>query len=226
MQELKARYRHVQCRGLWGTFNDALEWVQRLPGSKCYISMGSMFGNDHFDAAVTRLKAWADIMTPGDRMILGLDGTQDKDTVWNSYHDAEGVFHEFIRNGFKHSNTVLGQNWYRDEDWSVSGEFVDNPLMHQFVVTARRNVKCEALGINFSKGEKIVCYEGFKYEPVIMHKQFAASGLRKTNQWRSPSGRIRKYNDSSTSFVAQLPNHKVINRSIPSRACIIVSVNG
>jgi uncharacterized SAM-dependent methyltransferase len=190
MKKLKSQYQYVQCFGLWGTFNDALEWVQRIPGSKCYISMGSMFGNDHFDAAVTRLKSWADIMTADDRMLLGLDATQDKDTIWKSYHDAGDFFHQFIRNGFKHSNAILEHNWYHDEDWLVSGEFVDNPLMHQFVLKAVREVKCEALGINFPKGEKLVCYEGFKYEPFIMHKQFAASGLKKLDQWRSPSGRI------------------------------------
>src|ERR1700761_4891416 len=57
MKKIQSQYQYVQCFGLWGTFNDALEWVQRIPGSKCYISMGSMFGNDHFDAAITRLKS-------------------------------------------------------------------------------------------------------------------------------------------------------------------------
>lgn len=193
LQELKPRYKYVDCYGLWGTFDHALDWVPRhLRGPKCYLSLGSMFGNDHFDAAIARLKSWRDIMTPDDRLLLGLDATQDKETIWNSYHDPEGVFHQFVRNGFAHSNFVLGHKWYHDEDWNISGEFTDNPLMHQFTAIARRNVRCEPLGINFPKGEKIVCYEGFKYDPMRMQKQFAAASLKKTKQWKSPSGRICK----------------------------------
>jgi uncharacterized SAM-dependent methyltransferase len=190
MIQLKSRYRFVRCRGLWGTFDNALEWVQQIPGPKCYISLGSMFGNDHFDAAVARLRAWRNIMSAGDRMLLGLDATQDKEVIWNSYHDSEGIFHQFIRNGFRHSNKVLGHEWYRDEDWTVSGECLENPLMHQFTSTAERDFECKPLGISFHKGEKVVCYEGFKYDPCWMQSQFAASGLSKVNQWRSPSGRI------------------------------------
>jgi len=193
MQRLNSRYQSVQCCGLWGTFDDALNWVQQLEGSKCYISLGSMFGNDHFDAAVARLRSWQQVMTPDDLMLLGLDATHDKDTIWKSYHDADGTFHDFIRNGFEHSNSVLGQQWYRDEDWTISGEFTENPLMHQFVATARKTVINEALGIKFPKDERIVCYEGFKYDPLRMQKQFAASGLKKIKQWRSPSGRIYQY---------------------------------
>jgi uncharacterized SAM-dependent methyltransferase len=190
MIQLKSRYRFVRCRGLWGTFDNALEWVQHIPGPKCYISLGSMFGNDHFDAAVARLRAWRNIMSVDDRMLLGLDATQDKEVIWNSYHDSEGVFHQFIRNGFCHSNKVLGHEWYRDEDWTVSGECLENPLMHQFTLTAERDLECKPLGISFRKGEKVVCYEGFKYDPSWMQSQFAASGLSKVKQWRSPSGRI------------------------------------
>jgi uncharacterized SAM-dependent methyltransferase len=190
--KLSSRYSFVQCFGLWGTFNHGLEWVQRIKGPKCYISLGSMFGNDHFDAAVKRLKAWSDIMAPTDRMLLGLDATHDKETIWNSYHDENGYFHRFIINGFNHSNEVLGQKWFRPEDWELSGEIMDNPVMHQFVMTAQREVRCGPLDILFPQHTRIVCYEGFKYEPMRMRKQFAASSLQQTQQWMSPSGRICK----------------------------------
>jgi uncharacterized SAM-dependent methyltransferase len=217
VDKLSSRYQFVQCFGLWGTFNHGLEWVKRIQGRKCYVSLGSMFGNDHFDAAVQRLKAWSDIMAPTDRMLLGLDATQDKETIWKSYHDAEGYFHQFIINGFNHSNEVLGQIWYNSEDWKLSGEFVEDPLMHRFVMTAQREVRCEQLCLLFPKNTRIVCYEGFKYEPARMRKQFAASSLQQIQQWLSPSGRICKlYSNQNCGRLLIGP--QLCFRSVPGEA--------
>jgi uncharacterized SAM-dependent methyltransferase len=193
-QVLRTRYADSEApftiNGLWGTFDDGLAYMQRLSSPKCYVSLGSMFGNDHFEAATARLRAWSSVMGPRDRMLLGLDACQDRDTLWASYHDETGLFERFIRNGFRSSNRVLGCAWFRDEDWLVTGELLEAPTMHRFAVVARKPVRCEALGIAFDKGDKVVCYEGFKYDPVAMQKQFVAADLKKLAQWHSPSGRI------------------------------------
>lgn len=192
MLKLRQKYRNVKCFGLWGTFDDCFAWAQAAPRAKCYISLGSMFGNNHFDAAVSYLKRWTGIMRSHDRMLLGLDGTVDRDAIWKSYHDLSGLVHKFITNGFRHSNVVLEADWYHEQDWEISGKLRSDPLMHSFVMTALRDVKCEVLGLDMSRGEEIICYEGFKYRPSAMHKQFVAAGLKQTKQWQSPSGRICK----------------------------------
>jgi uncharacterized SAM-dependent methyltransferase len=180
----------LEIHGLWGTFDDGLAYVRKLASPKCYVSLGSMFGNDHFKAATDRLRAWTAVMQPRDRMLLGLDACQDQGTLWASYHDEGGLFESFIRNGFRRSNRVLGCTWFRDEDWIVTGELLENPTMHRFVVVACKPVRCEGLNLDFAKGDKIVCYEGFKYGPAQMHDQFVEANLKELKQWLSPSGRI------------------------------------
>jgi len=193
MEQLLPCYRVVQCHGLWGTFNDGLEWARKIETPKCWMSLGSMFGNDHFPKAVQRLSMWAHAMLPQDRMLLGLDATQDRDIIWRSYHDDQGLFHSFIRNGFMKSNQVLGHVWFRPEEWQLTGEYQSFPLMHRFTMTALRDVRCDPLCLRFRKDEKIVCYEGFKYDPIMVQKQFVAAGLSRTQIWKSPSGRIYQY---------------------------------
>jgi uncharacterized SAM-dependent methyltransferase len=194
-QELRERFAAqpaaLEIHGLWGTFDDGLSFcVHKLTSPKCYMSLGSMFGNDHFKAATDRLGAWSVAMGPHDRMLLGLDACQDPETLWASYHDDDGLFESFIRNGFRRSNRVLGCTWFRDEDWTIQGELLENPTMHRFAVVARKPVRCEGLNLDFAEGDKIVCYEGFKYGPAQMHEQFVEADLTELKNWPSPSGRI------------------------------------
>jgi len=193
------RYEFVQCFALWGTFDDAYSWAKKIVDKpRWFCSLGSQFGNDHFDDAVAFLSKWAQIMRPEDRMLIGMDGSEDKEEIWHSYHDSQGLFEEFIRNGYTHSNTVLGSSWYRDEDWDICGVMQDDPLMHRWVIRAKRDVIDASLGLAFEPGDEIDCYEAFKYGPAVMHRQFAQAGLEVVATWKAPSALICKYHPVRT----------------------------
>ncbi|KAE9378264.1 hypothetical protein N431DRAFT_328395 [Stipitochalara longipes BDJ] len=192
MARLAHKYKFVRCFGLWGTFEDGLKWFERVPGPRFFFSLGSSFGNDFFESAVARLMPWAQAMRPEDRMLLGMDATTDLRVIWDSYHDSQGLFEKFMRNGLMHSNRVLGHSWYRAEDWDVVGVFENDPIMHRFVFRALGEVVCPLLGLQFTKGDEIDCYEAFKYGPSIMRQQFKRTGLEEMDIWKSPSSRICK----------------------------------
>lgn len=122
-------------------------------------------------------------------MLLGMDATTDAERIWNSYHDPGGLFGRFMRGGLEHANRVLGAAWYRPEDWEVVGVMSGEYVMHRFVFRARRDVRCEAPGgvtIEFPEGHEIDCYEGFKYQPEEMARQFEAAGLKQLGMWKAP----------------------------------------
>jgi uncharacterized SAM-dependent methyltransferase len=186
-------YQYVQCFGLWGCFDDALAWSRRVDSPKWFLSLGSIFGNDHFGPAVAHLSTWAAEMRPQDRMLLGMDAHEDIQKIWNSYHDNDGFFEQFIRNGLAYSNEVLDHRWFRDEDWEIDGVTQDEPVMHKFVIRAVRDIEFKPLGMRFSAGDEIDCYEGFKYGPVAMRKQFALAGLEERAIWKAPCSPICKF---------------------------------
>lgn len=190
MAALSQRYRYVRCFSLWGDFEDAFTWLKSVQAPKCFLSLGSIFGNDKFDDAVSNLRKLASIMQPQDCMLLGIDACTDEKEIWESYHDPGGVFHNFIRNGLRHSNRILGSDWYQDTDWSVSGVLGQNPIQHKFVIKAQKDVKCEPLDLHFRAGDEIDCYESFKYGWAAMREQFTQAGLSKIAHWKSASGRI------------------------------------
>ncbi|CAH0000681.1 unnamed protein product [Clonostachys byssicola] len=194
---LTPHYRHVRCFGLWGTFDHGLAWLndQAFNRPRFLMSLGSIYGNDHFHDAVKSLEQ---LRTTGfhhqtDKMLLTMDGTQDAAIIWRSYHDHAGLFEKFIRNGYKHSNRVLNQQWYRDEDWDFVGLIQQDPLMHRFVIRARVNVTCPALKLDFPAGTEIDCYEAFKYPPDLMRRQFAMANFHEVGHWKAPKADLHHY---------------------------------
>lgn len=187
------QYVHIQPFGLWGTFDDGIVWLRTLTAATetpvCIASLGSSFGNDFFEMAVERLKRWAEAMRGRDRLLLGMDALEERERVWRSYHDEEGRFEAFVRNGFRASNRVLGGEWFRDRDWELRGEMTDGQVvMHRFVMTAMRDVSIscgegEGVEVLVKRGEEIACYEAFKYGLEIMGRQFERVGLTELGRW-------------------------------------------
>lgn len=192
MHEIAHRYRWVRCLGLWGSFHHDLDWFYQISGPRWFLSLGSIFGNDWFEPAVASLKMFSSNMAPDDRMLLGMDSCKNQEVLWNSYHDDEGVFESFIRNGLDHTNKVMGYDWYSAEDWSVEGRLIEKPCMHVFAIIAKKDIICTPLNVKMDKGTQIDCYEAFKYSPEEMSLQFEASGFQQLAVWHASSTRISK----------------------------------
>ncbi|KAK3342139.1 DUF323 domain-containing protein [Lasiosphaeria hispida] len=189
---LRCTYQNIKCFGLWGTFDDGMEWAKTIAGPRLFLSLGSIFANDRFDRAVKYLTQWTHILRPADLMLIGIDCLQDSDAVWKSYHDSDGLFEKFIRNGFAHANRVSAAPWYRHEDWEIRGDLDLDPVAHRFILKAVRDVDSAAPGIRFKAGDEIECYEGYKQTPELVHRQLEESSLDEIKMWQSPSGSICK----------------------------------
>ncbi|KAL2417896.1 hypothetical protein ABEF95_005525 [Exophiala dermatitidis] len=223
-------YRHIHPIGLWGTFDDVKKYLagrqnplDLTPDNnppKVLISLGAEIGNDSYAYAQADLTSWRALMGPDDLFFLGIDGTQDKDKIWNSYHGDPGLkFHELIRTGMKTVNETLSRGhghghdcqWFRDEDWKLDGQIRENPLSHQFVFTALRDVVCPApggrdttttgpdpglplrSGISFRKGDRFECCQSHRKTPAEMRELFRACGLGEIAFWKSPTGEMYDY---------------------------------
>jgi uncharacterized SAM-dependent methyltransferase len=180
----------ISVTGLWGAFEDGVDWANRNCGDRprLFLSLGSMLGNDHFEDAVARLK-WlcsTGLRNEHDMILLTMDGTKDPEKICKSYDDAEGLFTQFIRQGFEDSNDVLGDKWYRQEDWTLLRGLTQNPTMHRFVLQAKHTIQCPMRDMTLRRGDEIDCFESFKYGPEEMGRQFEAAGIRVYARWKGP----------------------------------------
>ncbi|KAJ1679998.1 hypothetical protein EV182_000899, partial [Spiromyces aspiralis] len=185
---------HISVTGLWGSFEDGMDWANRNCSNRprIFLSLGSMLGNDHFEDAVARL-IWlrsTALCSKHDRILLTMDGTKDRDKICASSYDAQGLFTQLIRQGFQDSNDILGDNWYREEDWAFLRRFTRDPTMHRFVLQAKHTIECPTSNVTFRQGDEIDCYEGFKYGPEEMAEQFKVAGIHEYARWKGPHNDI------------------------------------
>jgi uncharacterized SAM-dependent methyltransferase len=193
-----AKYEHVKCVGLCGTFEDVRGWAAQRDQPVFFMSLGSIFGNDDFDIAVQDLRLWSDSMREGDRMLIGLDACQDNDRIWRSYNTKLAGKPTMVEHALELSNTLLGHTWYRPEQWDITGvtEKLEHVSTHQWIAQATVDVHCEALQLQIPTGEQIRTTKWFKWGPDGISRQLEESQLRQISQWKSPTGPFCKHDSS------------------------------
>ena len=102
---------------------DFTRHLSRLPqgGTRLVAFLGGTIGNFYQEERRAFLGALADVLDPGDWVLLGLDLIKPIDRIMAAYHDRDGVTDAFIRNALVSINRDL------DADFDV-GNFEYVPL--------------------------------------------------------------------------------------------------
>ncbi|KAI9814362.1 MAG: hypothetical protein M1826_002274 [Phylliscum demangeonii] len=185
----KNTYQHVKCYGLHGTYDDGLAWVnspKRASTSKCIMSLGSSVGNFNRADAADFLGRVVQGFGPKDSVLIGLDACKDPEKVFHAYNDEGGVTHAFLRNGLAQANTLLGKAVFRQEDWTVIGEYDAAAGRHQAFYSPTREFSFD--GIIFRPGERIRIEESYKYSADESSQLWEAAGLRERERWANVTG--------------------------------------
>ena len=191
-------FRHVKCRGLYGTYDDGLEWLKRPENrarSTVILSMGSSIGNFERSAAASFLRNFSQVLKPTDLVLVGVDGCLERNKVFQAYNDHQGLTHEFYRNGVVHANRLLGYELFKSEDWEIIGEFEERQLRHSAFVSSKRNVTCGSY--SFKAGERIRIERAYKYSSKQRAVLWRSAGLALRRSY-STDGEYCKYH----SFIA------------------------
>lgn len=182
-----AGYKHVQCFGLYGTYDHALEWLkseQIRSKPKHILWLGSSLGNFKRHEVPVFLAGFRDAIQPGDTMLIGIDSCKDPKRVYHAYNDRENVTHEFILNGLKHANRIIGQgSVFNLEDWQVIGEYDKESGRHHAFVSPRKSVVID--GVSIVPGERIRIEESYKYSREEIVKLWEEAGLAENSVWKN-----------------------------------------
>ena len=103
---LGERYPDLDVEPVVGDFNRHLG---RLPtgGTRLVAFLGGTIGNFYVEERNAFLGALADVLEPGDWLMLGVDLVKPVDRLISAYHDSQGITDAFIRNALTVMNREL-----------------------------------------------------------------------------------------------------------------------
>jgi len=185
----------VSCAGLWGTFEDGLEWVQSIKSQRLFLSLGSVLCNDDWFVAVNKVKGWAGILRPDDMLLVGMDAHltgQDDEKIWASYHTREDLYESFFVSGFEKANCLVGETWFRKEDWDVKAQ-LENPTRHRWYFRANHTFELGTTGRIIQEGEEFDWFDSHKYGEDNVKVMFEKAGLIADTTWQAPGSEFRQY---------------------------------
>ncbi|KAB8342811.1 hypothetical protein FH972_022409 [Carpinus fangiana] len=182
-------YRHVQCYGLWGTYDDGLIWLQSPEAKdkpRTVLSLGSSIGNFSRQAGADFLRGFVDVLGPEDLFLIGIDGCKDAARVHKAYNDSQGVTHQFVLNGLKHANDITGRQVFDVSKWKVIGEYNAEHHRHQAFISPTEDVTVE--GVAIPAGEKLRIEESHKYDLAEITRLWEHAGVREEKGWSGERG--------------------------------------
>lgn len=198
VEYLRKRHEHedsvVTCAGLWGTFEDGLKWVQQIKGQRLFLSLGSVLCNDPWAEALRKVREWAGILRSDDLLLVGMDAhlvNQDDEKIWAAYHTRDDLYRSFFASGFEKANTLVGETWFREEDWDLEAE-LESPTRHRFYFRANRTFQLGTSGRVIQEGEEMDWFDSHKYGPNDVDIMFTKAGLRGRKIWQAPDSEFRK----------------------------------
>ncbi|EPQ61820.1 Bgt-2661 [Blumeria graminis f. sp. tritici] len=201
-------FEHVKCHGLYGTYDDALQWLMKsdiISRPKCILWLGSSLGNFERNEASIFLQKFSKILQPADLMLIGVDGTCNGDKILR-----------FILNGLLHANNILGKVVFELSDWRVIGEYIhdDDGGRHQAFCVPKRELQFEDIFIQ--EGERILIEKSLKYPDEEAAKLWKDSGLVENNRWSASSTTYSLYHLTRSDMIFHLDPAIYASSFIPS----------
>ncbi|KAJ4380386.1 Ergothioneine biosynthesis protein 1 [Neurospora sp. IMI 360204] len=179
-------FKHVKCHGLLGTYDDGRDWLkapQNINRQKCILHLGSSIGNFNRSDAAAFLKGFTDVLGPNDKMLIGVDACNDPARVYHAYNDKEGITHEFILNGLRNANEILGETAFIEGDWRVIGEYVydEEGGRHQAFYAPIRDTM--VMGELIRSHDRIQVEQSLKYSKEEAERLWSKAGLEQVTEW-------------------------------------------
>lgn len=196
----------VTCGGLWGTFQDGMRYVEGIKSPRLFLSLGSVLCNDPWYEALTHLRSWAKMLRPEDYLLVGMDGhlaPKDEKKLWDAYHSCDDLYRKFFLNGFEQANKLVGEKWFREEDWEFLAALETAPTTrHRFFFRANKDVRLESLDKTFNKGDELDWFDSHKYGEDDVRLMCAKAGLIVTKVWTAPNSEFRKFSGYHSHYIS------------------------
>lgn len=139
-------------------------------------------------------------------LLVGMDAHltgQDDEKIWASYHTREDLYESFFVSGFEKANCLVGETWFRKEDWDVKAQ-LENPTRHRWYFRANHTFELGTTGRIIQEGEEFDWFDSHKYGEDNVKVMFEKAGLIADTTWQAPGSEFREFYCIHECFVDKL----------------------
>ncbi|TNM38454.1 L-histidine N(alpha)-methyltransferase [Nocardioides albidus] len=160
-------------------------------GRRMVAFLGGTIGNLYREERAAFLGALADVLEPGDSLLLGTDLVKSADRLIAAYDDSQGVTEAFIRNSLVVVNRELGADFDPDSFsyvpfWDPHMERMDLRLRAE--VPQRVAIPGADLVLDLAMGEEIRIEISTKFRVSRIAAELEAAGLDVARVWTDEAG--------------------------------------
>lgn len=198
-------YTHVKLKGLLGTYDQGIPWLNRNfvskdnPTHKLIMWLGSTIGNQNRrDSARFLRRLQQTCMQPGDLILFGYDLRKDGKPIQAAYDDAAGVTREFIMNGLDHVNMIVKQPLFDRSKFTYDSRYQTEMGRHvahyralEPTVLSYKKASGSVLQMPVEQGELIHVEYSYKYSYAEMSHMLTVAGLDRVGDWTDSLHRYR-----------------------------------
>ena len=189
-ESLQQEYPDLEIDAVCGDFE---EHLAKIPGGgrRLFVFLGSTIGNLTPQPRAEFLSSLADVLEPGDALLLGTDLVKDADRLVRAYDDSAGVTARFNRNVLAVINRELDADFDLDAfshvaRWNAAEERIEMWLRAE--APQRVHIRALDLSVEFGAGEEMLTEVSCKFRPDAVAAELDAVGLRRTHWWTDPAG--------------------------------------
>ena len=186
-------YAAVEITAIAAEYRAGLRWLRRQREPKLVLWLGSNVGNFARGEAARFLRGVRAAMSPGDRLLMGVDLRKSRAVLEAAYDDAAGVTARFNLNLLARINRELGGHFALDgfrhrARWNDRLGRVE--IQIESLRAQRVRIDALALDVPFRAGEKIYTESSYKYSFVEIERLARAAGLVVAERWLDDARRF------------------------------------
>ncbi|AIY19607.2 L-histidine N(alpha)-methyltransferase [Pimelobacter simplex] len=188
--QIAERYPDLEVAAVVGDFT--LHLAQLPAGGRRMVAfLGGTIGNLYLEERRAFLGAVADVLEPGDSLLLGTDLVKSADRLIAAYDDAQGVTEEFVRNALVVVNRELGGDFDPAAFsyvpfWDPHMERMDLRLRAE--VPQRVTIPGAELVLDLAVGEEIRIEISSKFRVSRIAAELEGAGLGVARVWTDAAG--------------------------------------
>ena len=187
---IQREYPGIEIAAVCGDFEEHLGKIPSV-GRRLVAFLGSTIGNLTPGPRAGFLASVADLLAPGDSLLLGTDLVKDTGRLVRAYDDSAGVTARFNRNVLAVVNRELGADLDINAFEHVARFNDTDERIEMWLRSIRRqraHIAALDLDVDFAEGEEMLTEVSCKFRCSGVDAELAAAGLRRTHWWTDESG--------------------------------------